>query len=221
MSCQQVREDMAVMLLTGVADQQVDEHLAQCPGCRQEHDDLRAVVDLMVYAPAPEPAVVPVGDIALQRLLGAAARERRRRRRLTVLSAVAAVVLLLIVPFGVLAAHLGQSSGVPPAVAVAHPTQFHATNQQTGVTALAALTPSAAGTDIDLSVTGVAPMTTCSLVAVQRAGPSRVLLTWQATYRGSAQVRTGVAVPMAQISRLELVDVANGHLLVSVPITSA
>lgn len=220
MTCLQVREEMAVSLLSGTPmTEELTEHLAGCEQCRHELEQLRGVVDLMVYAPPQDVERPEAVDLRLRRLIAAAERERRRARRRTYWTLAAAIVLLLVLPAAALSVRLVVfSAGSAPVVASRSPVESSATNQQTGVSAQVSLSPTVTGSDVDLSVSGVPPQTRCSLVAVQRNGSSRVLLVWQASYRGTAQVRTSADVPVAQIAHLDLLDVATGQLLVRIPI---
>lgn len=218
MSCLEVREQLAVSLLTGTAwDQDLSDHLDRCEGCRDELAQLREVVDLMVYAPPQEGTTPVASELRLRRLIAAAERDRRRRRRRALLVVAAVVLLLLVLPGAVLVNHL-LSAG--PLTQVTATVQSSATNQQTGVSAHVALSPSLSGSAVNVSVAGVPPSTRCSLVVVGRDGSHQTLLTWNASYSGTADFRTSTSTPAAGIASMNLVDAADGHLLVAVPISS-
>ena len=60
MKCQHVRKSLSRLLdrqLFGAAESAVRDHLARCPGCRQEYESLAAVRSLLASdeAPAPPP----------------------------------------------------------------------------------------------------------------------------------------------------------------------
>lgn len=223
MTCLDVRGELAVSLLSGTPlSEELTEHLAGCDECRHELEQLRGVVDLMVYAPPQGVERPEANDLRLRRLVAAAEKERSRQRRRSYWTLAAAILILLVLPAAALSVRLGVfSSGAQQVVAPRSPVESSATNQQNGVSARVSLSPSVTGSDVVLSVSGVAPQTRCSLVAVEHNGASRVLLVWQAGYRGTAQVRTSADVPVAQIAHLDLLDTTTGHLLVRIPVVPA
>jgi predicted anti-sigma-YlaC factor YlaD len=216
-SCLEVREQLAVALLTGTTwDDELDDHLAGCEECRHELAQLREVVDLMVYAPPQDLATPIESDLRLRRLIAAAERERGRRHRWSLVAIAAAVLVLLVLPGAVVLNHL-VSSG--PAPVVTATVESSATNHVTGVSAHVSLSPSASGSGVSVAVGGVPAQTRCSLVVVGKDGSRQVLLTWDASYSGTAEFRTSTDVPTAGIAGLDLVDASNGHLLVAVPLS--
>src|SRR6476661_10092973 len=91
---------LALGLLDPQRTRAVEEHLARCPACRRDLEDLTAVTDLLGEVP-PEALLEgpPDGDLVLHRTLRQirveAAAERRRRLVPRLASAAAAVALLL------------------------------------------------------------------------------------------------------------------------------
>ena len=80
-----------------------------------------------------------------------------------------------------------------------------------------ALTPQATGTQLTLTLTGVAPGERCQLVAVDSAGNREVAATWVASYEGRATVTGTTSLPPQSISSLEVVRL-DGSALVTVKV---
>jgi predicted anti-sigma-YlaC factor YlaD len=216
MTCQQVREEAAVALLTGVElGASGREHLRGCEACRLEIDGLVPLPQLLALA-APVGAVVP-DELLLRRVLVSAARERRARRRWGLLVAVAAVALL-VVPLAWFA-----SGRVPEAANPSAPSgpvvTASGTDASTGVVGTVEVRPSALGSALTMSVHGVAPGTRCALVVVDMTGASSTVTTWQADYQGTAEVEGQVSTPLAEISAVELRDVGTHQVLWTEPLS--
>ena len=109
----------ALGLLDPTQSRAVEEHLAGCPACRREWEELRGMVDLLDDVP-PEAFLdgPPDADLVLRRTVRqvrAEAAAQRRRRRL-VLAGAAAVALGVVLAGGVL---LGRETAPPPGVVAA------------------------------------------------------------------------------------------------------
>ncbi len=89
---------------------QVSEHLANCPGCREELDELESLRARLEHVPAEAFLDGPPdgGDLLLARTIRQA---RAERRRPPVWSVAAAVLLVLVALAGGLAIGLNSGSG--------------------------------------------------------------------------------------------------------------
>jgi hypothetical protein len=211
MTCQETLQNIAVALLTGTPLDNVDtEHVALCNECRQELEELRPVVDLLVLAPPPSnPSITD--EAMLRGLLSRASAERIQHRRALSLGAVAAAVLLLIIPVVTLLVLNGSSNTVtnsPQATA-----SMHATHGP--IRGTAQVIPASAGSRVVVSVRGVTPGTECSLVLVDRNGTRSVVESWQAEYQGKATVSTHTTVATPDVGQLELVDASSSNVLLN------
>jgi hypothetical protein len=92
-----------------------------------------------------------------------------------------------------------------------------ATDARTAVRADVRLVPDATGSELALSLTGVAPAEHCKLVAIDTRGRRDVAAAWVATYDGRATVTGHSSFRPDQITRLLVVTDA-GSTLVRVPI---
>ena len=92
---------------------QVSEHLANCPGCREELDELESLRARLEQVPAEAFLDGPPdgGDLLLARTIRQA---RAERRRPPVWSAAAAVLLILVALAGGLLIGLNSGSGPAP-----------------------------------------------------------------------------------------------------------
>jgi hypothetical protein len=126
MNCPEVRDRLPAFLAgdltTGEADA-LGRHLAACPGCRRDADELRAVLRAMSGLPAPAPAAVDLPR--LYRAAAAAQRRRLRRWRGAALAAVGLTALVLLAAGLRLELRLGPRQVVlswgPPAPAPVEP----------------------------------------------------------------------------------------------------
>jgi hypothetical protein len=91
---------------------------------------------------------------------------------------------------------------------------FRAVDSATGVSGRAQLHGTPAGTEIDLTASGLPAGERCILVAVARSG-SDTAATWDATYDGSAQIAGTSAIPASQLTALRI-ESDTGLLLLSI-----
>lgn len=211
MTCDDVRAEAAVALLTGDAlPGEVDEHLAGCPECREEMAGLAPMPGLLAMLDVADlDAVEPVGSALLDRLLGAAAEERRSRRA-RVFAIAAAIVLVLAVPLGVWGAVQLRNHPTAPVVAAA--IDWKGTDVTSGITGEVKVWKSAWGSDLAVSISGVRAGTRCTVVVFTADGRSETAATWQASYTGTAQVQGNVAAAVSAIARVDIID-ATGKVL--------
>lgn len=215
--CAERRSDLAAHAL-GVLDAgpaaELGRHLAGCGGCRAELAELAAPVALLAQvrsdrvggpaggAPTPDPVAAGLAD----RLVAAATVRRRRLRRRWA----AAVAAASVAAAALVVAVVGPS---------AQPAGRHlvAADPATGVGVAVTLRSRPTGTAISLQIHGVAPGTTCTLVAVARDGRASPAGSWWAGYRGTASVEGSTGIAEADLARL-VVDTAAGTQLVVVPV---
>jgi hypothetical protein len=130
MNCPDVRARLPALAYDGLSPAErepLDKHLAACPSCRKELDELRQVRRLLAAVPAP---AVPVDLPALyRRAAELQARRLRRWRRLAVASSAAAAVLFLLFGLGlevrVEAHQVVLRWGTPPAATPDAPAPDH------------------------------------------------------------------------------------------------
>jgi anti-sigma factor RsiW len=184
----------------------VDGHLTRCPDCRAELAELRPVVAHLDCVPQDEaerldaaPAPPPPPGVLLA--LRARARRRALRRRMAAAATLAVA--------GVLAAVALAGAGP------AEPATVHAaaTDPVTRVHAYVALTPQRWGTEVRVGVNGVAPGERCRLVVRGHHGQTEVAATWHATYRGRASVTGAAAIPLADVTGLDVVAESGRRLV--------
>lgn len=205
------------MLTSALVPDEVTQHLADCPGCREDLAELLPLPGLLGVVDASELADDEAGELLLHRMLAEAARRRRRSRaRTTALVAAAVAALLVVVPLA--RAVLDRPPAPPPAVALS-PVVHRATNPATGVSAAVRLTAAGGGSTVQVEVQGVEEGTRCQLRVVKADGSWSEAATWSARYRGSATLRVDVALPPERIIRVVLFDVDDGQRLVAVPVT--
>jgi anti-sigma factor RsiW len=229
-SCAEWRADIGAYIVGALdAHEQarVRRHLAVCPGCRAEYDELvpvRAWLSRLNLpgmrpesgwlAPAPPLAgpipvtrcngaqVPPARHPPGRRLPGGLRQLRpRTRRRL----ASAAVVALTAVAFIALLVISGPAAP-----------SFQAADSATGVSGRAQLHATPAGTEIYLTASGLPAGERCTLVAVARDGAD-IAGTWDATYDGSARISGTSAFPPSQLTALRI-QTNRGRLLLSIPV---
>jgi predicted anti-sigma-YlaC factor YlaD len=218
-TCEQVREAAAVRLLTGgPPDPEVEAHVADCPGCRTELDQLAALPELLAMAStAVEQMQAPSDDAMLERLLSAAAAERHRRRVRAAFVAVAGVAAaaLIATPVAIIAANRDQT----PVVSVADQVHASASDPSSGVWGKVTIARSSWGSAVNLTVTGVEAGTSCTVVVVTKDGSRQTAATWWAQeYPGPASVEGTVAAGLPTIDRVDLVDTASGRVLLALPV---
>lgn len=167
----------------------VRRHLRACRPCRAEYQDLVPMRDWLSRAAAADgmpdgqlPPVPPLAPIRpWQRLT--------RRGWLTVTGAAAAAAVAAAAVMGV--------AGHPAAPA------FRGFDRASGVHGQARLLATAAGTQIELTVTGLPAREHCTLVAVSTAGTD-VAGSWNATYSGAARVEGTTAIPVSRLTALRI-----------------
>ena len=211
-SCAEWRGDIGAYVvgaLDGPARARVSRHLVACPGCRADYDDLvpvRAWLGRLAAAgewPEPgragergrPPHSLPAGSLSAARSSDAQGQATRRR----LLAAVAAAAAAFLV-----------------ALAISGPSvrSFRAADSATGVSGRAQLHGTPAGTQIDLTATGLPGGKRCVLVAVAPGGAD-IAGTWATTYDGSARITGTSAFPASRLTALRI-ETSTGTLLLSI-----
>jgi hypothetical protein len=215
-SCAQWRGEIGAYLagaLDSGARDRVARHLAACADCRADYDELVPVRDwlglLAFSAGGLEPGPANSRERHTCRVSGTqrlahptgglrVIRPRTRRWLLTagpVLAAAAAAVAVLV-------------------SSAASDRTFRAVDNATGVSAHARLHGTPAGTQIDLTASGLPGDERCILVAVTSGG-SDIAGSWDATYDGRAQIAGTTAFPASQLTTLRI-ESDTGILLLSI-----
>jgi hypothetical protein len=117
----------------------------------------------------------------------------------------AAIAAITIAVFAAISAH--------PA-----PPSYGGFDRATGVHGQASLRATPAGTQINLTVTGLRADQPCILITVSRAGAA-VAGTWTADYDGAAEITGASAIPVSQLTALRI-EAPPHRLLLSIPLRS-
>jgi hypothetical protein len=192
---------LALGLLDPQRTRAVEEHLARCPACRRDLEDLTAVTDLLGEVP-PEALLEgpPDGDLVLHRTLRQIRAEAAadRRRRLVPRIAAAAAAVAVFAGGGI----AGGRLTAPEPVVIAAPTGL-APGAVTlrgdgvpGVTMTAVVSPAAGWVRVSTFVKGIRPGERCQVVVLDRAGHREVAAAWLTTARGE---REGIQIDGAAI----------------------
>ncbi|MER8184814.1 anti-sigma factor [Kitasatospora sp. NPDC094015] len=205
----------------GVLDQadrlRFEAHLAGCPRCTAEVDELGGLEPLLAELVEAGPVLEQPGDQLLTRLVDEVSATRRRSRRRRLVLVAAAAVLVVGGPAVTLAATAQDSK---PAVVATQ--QFSATDPATGVSATVGVTGKKWGSQVSLTLSDVAGPQQCDLVAVSRAGDRQTVTSWSvpaAGYGSGASLQTsgGAALQPSEIDHFEVRTLDGKQLLVSVP----
>ncbi|MDR0345753.1 MAG: zf-HC2 domain-containing protein [Nocardiopsaceae bacterium] len=193
--CRDIRQALGVYVIGAIEPAeraQVDEHLAACPGCREELAGLAGLPAFLHRVPVGEAqrlaadeegAVLPLPSAkVLDSLLARTARVRRARRWRAITAAAAAVA---VAAGGGVAGALAAGSGGAHSVAGG----WH-TVTGTGPHTTAALTVKYAtrdwGTGMKVHVHGIQPGTVCQLRVIDTAGHATVAASWQVPYHDTS-----------------------------------
>jgi len=219
--CLSARAELGVYLLGAIEPAQralVDRHLTGCRSCRAELSGLAGLPSLLRRVPADvirqlladnTPQVIP--GPPLNALLARATIIRRRRR---LLAAAAAVVTGIAAASAVQALH--EATARPPAaVAPARGVTVQATNPVTGAWAAVRYTAQPWGTELEVSVTGVAPGTQCHVLVTGRRGQVISAGGWDYT-ASRPPAWYPASVPIQAASLRSFAITANGRTLVTI-----
>jgi predicted anti-sigma-YlaC factor YlaD len=216
MSCEEVRLSLGAHVLDTLDAAEaaaVRRHVATCPACRAEYDELAPLGLLLATVTLEQAEQGPVrpGTALLDQLMArvAAARRRARRRRRLVAAAAALVAVVAGVAWGV---GTGGDEGQPSA-SLASPTGWHtvsATDAGTGVRVTVRFAATPWGTALDVTLRGVASGQRCRLVVVGRDGERQIAASWAVPPGGydrpaGFRVPGAVALPTQAVDRFEVV----------------
>ncbi|MFJ1708268.1 zf-HC2 domain-containing protein [Kitasatospora sp. NPDC088346] len=193
-----------------------EAHLAGCPRCSAEMDELGGLEPLLAELVDAGPVLEQPSDQLLGRLVDeiSAARRRTRTRRLFLVAAAAVLVI------GGPAVTLAVTQEDRPAAVAAQ--QFSATDPTTGVSATVGVTQKKWGSQISLALSNVPGPKECDLVAVSRAGERQTVTSWSVPPTGygavALQTTGGAALQPSEIDHFEVRTLDGKQLLVSVPL---
>ncbi|MBW1598550.1 anti-sigma factor [Streptomyces sp. JJ38] len=211
-----------------------EEHLADCPSCARELEELLGLRSVLAEFAQDAPATGDHGDGLnarpapgmLDRLLGEAAAERRRRGRRRLALVAAALALVVAGPLAGAAWTTGQDAdrarpGAAAEAVYAEGDKRSATDPATSVAATVATVPRAWGTEVAVRLSGVSGPRTCGLVAVGKDGTEQTVTTWTVPATGYAPREQryylgGAAYDRSDIDHFE-VRTLDGTHLVTVP----
>jgi predicted anti-sigma-YlaC factor YlaD len=208
MSCPNRRGELAAYLLGALDDSErvgLRDHLAGCADCRAEFDELAPLPGLLSRISVDEltrDAVSPDPGFTDRTMAAAAARQRQARRRL------AGAAAAILVAAGATAIGVTAATRSPTMATI------RAANPVTGVHGEVQLLPRAVGTQLDVTVTGLATHQWCVMVVVGRDGTRQTAASWQATYTGSASIQGTTAIPESQVSAV-VVETPSGSPLLT------
>ena len=186
----------------------VSNHIAGCPTCQDEVVRLAWIPGLLRTVTLEE--IEPLDECStldehphssvLDQLL-AASRARRRtprwRRPVAVLCGLAAAAII--------AGAIAIGTGGFTHASRHQPVAIRTVDPRSHVQAAVTLKGRTWGTELRLTLSSVSPGEHCSLIARARDGRSDMAATWVATYQGSADVPGTTAIPIDQLSEVDVV----------------
>lgn len=181
-------------LLDAAQSRALEEHLAVCPDCRAEWEELHQMVDLLDDVPPEAFLDGPPdgGDLVLQRAIRRVRRETvaRRRRRILTLVGAAAVALAVVLAGGVM---IGRTTA-PPIIAAAPALSPDAValsgGGDRGVAMTASVSPAAGWVRLRATVVGIPAGERCRLVVVAADGRREVAGSWLVSPAGEREGTT-------------------------------
>jgi Putative zinc-finger len=185
---------------------QVSEHLASCPGCREELDELESLRVRLEQVPAEAFLDGPPdgGDLLLARTIRQAGAERRRPPAWSV---AAAVLLVLVALAGGLLIGRNSGSGPAPLAVPAGSTKVAAGNPANGVHMTVVITPAKGWVRLAGAFTGVPGHARCYLM-VDKHGRRIVAGSWLAPYTsppGGERVSGSALVQPGDVAAVQVV----------------
>ena len=219
-SCAQIRLELGVYLLGAIEPAQravVDRHLAACRSCRAELSSLAGLPSLLRRVPADvvqrllaDDTMQAMPEPPLNGLLSQVTAIRRRSR---LLAAAAAVAAAIAAASAVQVLH-DVTARPPAAVAPARAVTAEATNPVTGIWAAVRYTARPWGTELEVSIAGVAPGTHCQLLVTGQRGQVISAGGWD--FAAGRQQWYPASVPIQPASLQRFAIVADGKTLVTI-----
>lgn len=211
MTCPQGPTDVGAYAL-GVLEpderRRVEGHLAGCALCRAELAELQGLPELLARVDPAELTDPPQPPPDLYDRVRAAVDEQARpawsRRRRWLLAAAALVL-----------AAAAAVAGVVVATRPDDPTTHTAVSGPVSISVVATAEPG--GTDLDVTVAGLASFTECRLLVVDREGGWHPAGEWAATYDGEGWFRGWTDVERDSLAAVVLRD-GRGVELIRVPV---
>lgn len=220
-SCAQMRLELGVYLFGAIEPAQralVDSHLETCCRCRAELTSLAGLPSLLRRVP-DDVIQKLTADGALQMMpeppmSGLLARVTAIRRRGRLLAAAAVVVTGVISASAVQVLHDGAARP-PAAVALARAVTVQATNPVTGTSATVRYAAQPWGTELEVSIDGVAAGTRCQLLVT---GPRGQVISAGGWDYAEEQQPTWypASVPIQAASLQRFTIIAHGKTLVTI-----
>jgi Putative zinc-finger len=208
--------------------QAVAAHLAGCPECRAQADELCELKDALGEVPPETFLDGPPegGDLLLQRTLRQvrAEKESGLRTRSLLVGAAAVVAVAVALGGGVL---LGKGNtpttvALPAPALTAPPSPVvpgtdHMSGVQGGIRLDVTMTPAVGWVRVNASVSGIPEGQKCKLIVVSKSGQSEVAGTWFVSQKGATagtNLDGSALIPMDQVASVE-VENFDGHRFVS------
>ena len=223
--CEQIRPELGVYVLGAItpADRAVvDRHLMSCPRCRDEVAELAGIPAMLRRVPAAaelsgqhpggDDPVQPPGllDGLLRRV---AASRRQRRWRL----AAAAAVLTAAAVAGWVPQLLHPAAAPLQATATWWTAAASGFDPVTRVGATVRYAPEPWGTELEATITGIAPGTACQIWATTASGQHAAVGGWTVTADDVATWHpVSVPFPAAALAAFDIT--ARGKILVTIPL---
>ncbi len=220
----------------GALDEQevreMDEHLASCPDCARELDDLRAMEAYLGEVPPEAMLDGPPegGDLLLQRTLRQVRAERGgvARRRQFALGAAAAVVAALVLGAGVFVGKVTSPDGTtaqstPPPTVAPDPSGTKlatATDPVTGASMTVKIVPAAGWVRTNLAINGIPEGEKCRIFVVAKDGTRQEAGSWLVSKKGAAEGTNldGSALVAPNDVKSVVVENTAGKKFVEVPV---
>jgi hypothetical protein len=224
--CAQVHPELGVYVLGAIAPAdraRVTRHLASCPRCRDKVAGLAGLAALLRKVPAADamqlsgerpddPSCPP--EPLVDGLIGRVTAVRRRRRRSL---AAAAVVLAAGAAAGWAPQVLHRAAPPHRAASSWWAATAGGFNMATGARAAVRYTPQPWGTELEASVSGIAPGTSCQIWATTTGGHQAAGSGWTVT-RGDPHAWYPASVPFPAGSLAGFDITADGKVLVAIPL---
>jgi hypothetical protein len=222
--CAQIRPELGVYVLGAIAPADraaVSRHLASCPRCREELAGLAGLPALLRKVPVAD-AMRLSGecqhdqpgppDALVAGLIGRAGAVRRRRR---LGLAAAAAVLAAVAAAGWALQVLRPAAPAYRAAASGWARSAGGYDAATGVSAAVRYTPQPWGTELQASVSGIRPGTSCQIWAATASGQQAATGSWTVT-RSDPHAWYPASVPFLAASLSSFDITAHGKVLVTI-----
>ncbi|MFF7249524.1 anti-sigma factor family protein [Embleya sp. NPDC008237] len=248
LGCAVARLDLGAFVVGALDEDEavrVRQHVATCPRCRAEYEELAglpALLARLTEAEAQASGVAANGAVPA-RVLSAAARQADRSRRLRHAVAAAAAVLMILAGLTGWAlgdsSDTGDSAAAPPTTAApgrpsgtagpagtaTPPGQpggriARGGDPRSGMGAELRYAATAWGSSLDLSLSGIRPGTRCQLDVYGTRGRVETASSWvvpNGGYGSGDPIRGATSIPVGEITRFAVKTVGDGEQLLEIP----